>query len=41
MRPNFVGEVILECAGVRFLVWNTELGKILQNKVAFHFQFTR
>jgi hypothetical protein len=41
MRPDFVGEVVIECTGVRFLVRNTQFRQVFQNKMALHFQFTR
>ena len=40
MRPDFVGEVVIECTGVRFLVRNTQFGQVLYNHIALHFQFT-
>jgi len=41
MRSDFVGKGVIECTGVRFLVRNTQLGQVLYNHVALHFQFTR
>ena len=40
VRPNFVCEVVIECTGVRFLIWNAKFRQILQNHIALHFQFT-
>ena len=41
MRPDFVGEVIIECTGMRLLIGNTQFPQVLQNHIALHFQFTR
>jgi hypothetical protein len=41
MRPNFIGLLVIECTGVRFLVRNSHLGQVLYNHIALHFQFTR
>jgi hypothetical protein len=40
MRPDFVGEVVIERTGVRSLVRNALSGQVLYNHIAFHFQFT-
>jgi hypothetical protein len=41
MRPDFVGLVVIERTGVRFLVRMSDLGQVLYNHIALHFQFTR
>jgi hypothetical protein len=41
MCPDFIGEVVIKCTGVRFLVRNSQLGQVIYNHIAFHFQFTR
>jgi hypothetical protein len=38
MRPDLVCEVVIQRAGMRFLVLNTEPRQILQNDVALYFQ---
>jgi hypothetical protein len=40
MRPDFVGEVVIECTGVGLLIRNTQLRQVFQNDVTLHFQFT-
>jgi hypothetical protein len=39
--PDFVGLLVIECTGVRFLVRNSQLGQVLYDHIALHFQFTR
>jgi len=41
MSPDFVRLVVIERAGVRFLVRKSDLGQVLDNHIALHFQFTR
>jgi len=40
MRPDSIREVVIKCTGVRLLVRNTHLRQVLDNHIAFHFQFT-
>jgi hypothetical protein len=40
MPPDFVREVVIKCTGVRLLVLNADLRQIVDNHIAFHFQFT-
>jgi hypothetical protein len=40
MRPDFIREVVIKCTGVRLLVRNAHLRQVLDNHIAFHFQFT-
>ena len=41
MRSDFARLIVIERAGMRFLVRNSQLGQVLYNHVALHFQFTR
>jgi hypothetical protein len=41
MCPDFIGLVIIECTGVRFLVRKTDFRQVLYDHIALHFQFTR
>ena len=41
MRSDFVRLVVIERAGVRFLVRNSDLGQVLDYHMTLHFQFTR
>jgi hypothetical protein len=41
MRPDFVGEIVVKCAGMRFLVRNTQPRQVLEDHITLHFQFTR
>jgi hypothetical protein len=41
MRSDFARLVVIERAGVRFLVRNSQLGQVLYNHITLHFQFTR
>jgi hypothetical protein len=38
--PHSVREVVIKCTGVRFLVGNSNFRQVVQNDIAFHFQFT-
>jgi hypothetical protein len=41
MRPDLVGKIVFERTGMGFLLLGTNLDQILQDHIAFHFQFTR
>jgi hypothetical protein len=41
MRPDFVGEIIIERTRMRLFVLNTDLDQVFQDQIAFNFQFTR
>jgi len=40
MRADFIGLIIIERTGVRFLVRNTNFGQVLDHHITLHFQFT-
>jgi hypothetical protein len=41
MRPDLVGKIVFERTGMGFLLLGTNLGQVLQEHIALHFQFTR
>jgi hypothetical protein len=41
MHTDFVRLIVIERAGVRFLVRNSQLGQVVYNHITLHFQFTR
>jgi hypothetical protein len=41
MRPDLVGKIVFERTGMGFLLLDTNLGQVLQERIALHFQFTR
>jgi hypothetical protein len=40
MRPDFVGEIVIERTRMGPLVRNTDLDQVLQNQITLNFQFT-